>query len=128
MGQKQIIMKTTEILAAFLKGSTFAIISIKQKNWLEGQAQKEEVFDRFNDIVYSDNCHYQIKQCQQLASGGSYVCRVAVQGRFKIEKMYFIEFDNGFKRVCNSTDIEHFEREGYSFKKISLKDEVKIQS
>lgn len=102
-----------------MKGNTKVSISEKQKSWLLGQAKKEGIavgFDGWHDMVYFDNCFYQIKQCKTLASGGSYVGSRYIQGRYNIEKLYTVRFtDTGHTFVYHDHDVERIKREGYKF-------------
>jgi hypothetical protein len=118
-------MTTLEILAAFMKGNEKVSISEKQKSWLLSQAKKEAFVvrnDGFNDTVYLDDCHYKISQCKTLASGGSYVGTRYIQGRYNIEKLYYIQFKStGLTVVCTSGDMRHYSNEGHEFNVIALK-------
>lgn len=113
-------MTTNEILSAFMKGREKTSISEKQKSWLLSQAKKEGIkthFDGFSESIYLNDCHYKIKHCKVLASGGSYVGTRIIQGRFTIEKMYTIQFDStGLTNVCNESDIKHYQTSGHAFK------------
>jgi hypothetical protein len=113
-------MNTNEILSNFLKGNETAPISEKQKNWLLGQAKNEgikSVFDGFVNYIYLSNCHYAIKQCKTHVSGyGGTRGTKAIQGKYKLEKMYTVKFDTtGITQVCRSADFEHFKKEGHSY-------------
>jgi hypothetical protein len=113
-------MKTVDIIANFLKGFDVANISEKQKAWLLGQAKKEGIQvrnDGFNDCIYFDDCFYKIKQCKRLASGGSYVGTRLIQGQYRIERMFAIEFTaTGLTSVYNNVMLSGFKKEGHSFK------------
>lgn len=108
-------MNTIEIITNFMKGATKAGISDKQRNWLLGQAKKEgiPVIDRgYGTGVYFDDCFYTIRQAKTLASGGSYVGTRYINGRYVIEKLLTIKFDNGNTFVYGVHDVDHFRREG----------------
>jgi hypothetical protein len=112
-------MTTLEIIANFMKGSSKASISEKQKDWLLGQAKKDGIsvgFDGWSDTIYFKDCFYQIRNCKRLASGGSYVGTRVVQGRYNIEVFYTIRFtDTGHTFVHSQHEVERVKREGYQF-------------
>ena len=116
-------MTTTEIIANFMKGNSRVSISEKQKAWLLGQAKKDGIivgFNGWNDLIYFNDCFYEIKQCKRLASGGSYVGTRLVQGRYLIEKFYTIRFsDTGYTSVQSHHEIERLKIEGYQFEIIA---------
>lgn len=109
-------MKTIEIINSFMKGSSKASISEKQKNWLICQAKKEGIpvgYNGWHDLIYFDDCYFSIRNCKRLASGGSYVGSRTVRGRYNIEKFYTIRFtEPPYLTGCyNQCDIDHFSRE-----------------
>jgi hypothetical protein len=110
------IMTTTEIIANFMKGGFKVSISEKQKIWLIGQAKREGIPVSFlGDAIYFEDCYYKIQQCPRLCSGGSYVGTRIIQGRYNIEKLYTIKFDNGNTFVYDHLEVERIRREGYEF-------------
>ena len=118
-------MTINEILSNFTKGNDVAVISEKQKSWLLGQAKMEGIksnFDGFVNYIYLQNCHYVIKQCKTYVSGyGGTRGTKAIQGKYKLEKMYTVKFDTtGITQVCRSVDFEHFKKEGHSYTIINL--------
>lgn len=113
-------METIEIINSFMKGSSKASISDKQKNWLISQAKKEGIpvgYNGWDDLIYFDDCYFSIRHSKRLASGGSYVGSRIIQGRFNIEKLYRIRFTEGSKHtaVYGQVDIDHFRRENIGF-------------
>ena len=112
-------MTTSQLIDSFLKGNTVAVITEKQRNYLLRLAGKADVVmhnDGFNQYLYYATCHYAIRHCKQLASGGSYVGKKIVQGKYRIEKMYTIKFDRtSLTQVCKETDLKHYEREGHAY-------------
>lgn len=119
-------MSTLELLQNFMNGNEKVTISQKQKDWLMGQATKEKSAtlkthsDGFHDYIYLTDCHYQIKQCKTLASGGSYVGTKFIQGRYNIEKLYTIKFDStGIINVCSNTDLKHYRTTEHTFQIIN---------
>lgn len=112
-------MKAAEIIDNFMKGNFKVSISEKQKSWLVSQAKKEGLTGSgsCSESVYFEDCFYSISPCKRLASGGSYVGTKIIQGRYNLEKKFFIKFQTGDKitAVYGQTDLEHFRREGYLF-------------
>ena len=109
-------MTTTEIIANFMKGNSKVTITEKQKNWLIGQAKRENIPTSCNDAIYFDDCYYRIKQCRTLASGGSYVGTRTIHGKYNIEKLYTVRFtDTGYTFVYHQQELERITREGYQF-------------
>lgn len=110
-----------------MKSNSKVTISEKQRAWLLGQARKEgvKITSSFGDIIYLDGCHYQIKNCRRLASGGSYVGTAVVPGKYNIEKLFYVEFtDTGNKMIAGVYDLERYKNEGHKFQVISLKNYV----
>lgn len=116
-------MQTIDILSAFLKGNEVANISQKQKNWLIAQAQKEgKNFSTAPDTIYFEDCFYTIKHCKRLASGGSYVGTAIVQGHYKLEKKYCIQFEStGLVTVASKTDLDYYKTTEHKFRIIAPK-------
>ena len=87
-------MNAAEIVQNFTKGHDKCSISGKQRDWLISQTKKESLvvkFDGFNDLIYFPNCYYKINSSSRLASGGSYVARQTVPGRYNLKKIFSCE-------------------------------------
>lgn len=112
-------MNTTDILATFLKGNHKVSISEKQRMWLLSQAKRDGVKikeDGWHPTLCMADAHYTIQQCKRRASGGSYVGTAIIQGRYNLEKMYYVKFKStGLTCVCSDTDLRHFQSIGEQY-------------
>lgn len=98
-----------------MKGNCKVSISQKQLNWIKGTAKEENRLVDADYVKFAD-CFYIIKPCTRLSSGGSYVGTCIIAGRYIIEKMYRIKFnDTGIIQIFNQAEKERLERENYDF-------------
>lgn len=117
-------MKAIEILINFLKGNEVIIISEKQKSWLLGQSKNENIkmsYDGFNNYIYFSDCFYKISQCVTHVAGyGGTRGTKAIQGKYKLEKMYCIKFEStGLTAVYRKNDLDYFTSKNEKFNLIA---------
>lgn len=109
-------MNTTEIVTAFMKGGTKVTITQKQKDWLERQARYDNVRVDGRGVFFADR-YYSIRNCRRMASGGSYVTTKVIPGKYNMEVMYLIRFNEPphMTRVADTHELEHFKSEGHTW-------------
>ncbi len=111
-------MKTTEIIANFMKGYDKVTITEKQRSWLISVAKKEGYkTSNYDQILYLNDCYYNIKNCKILASGGSFVGTKTISGKYNMERLFHIKFTEGQQMTAcyGRMDLERFNRENHPF-------------